>query len=302
MNKWEDLLSNTKPTYVWFFPIIFTCLAVVATIKWNESRLLKPMIKQNTEQPQKLHVVNAEAKPFVNSPPSSVNRVLAKKVSNLWIESDGDNYNDKNDAHVKQKLRRDSFLENKTHYDKNLNVKENDTKSANMFLDSFFIESNTNTFKETDLQEAFFSNRNVSKHETVLKNNNNNLLSIRETIKNSGQTLEEYINENDLNVDDSVIDEYNSNTFNTENLKQTNTSENHLFHNHTNEWNDEIRLLAQEAVQIVPHLVHEAIGVLREILAARTEALKLNIHLDMPVEQKESIEYLIVECRNGLIK
>jgi len=103
-----------------------------------------------------------------------------------------------------------------------------------------------------------------------------------------GQSLEQFVESNNMQVPESLLEIWNE--------KPTNNvmSRDNLGLSKPDDVSDsEALMLAQEAVQIVPTKgsPEVIINVLREILAARTEASHLGITLPFMPEQKESIKF-----------
>lgn len=105
---------------------------------------------------------------------------------------------------------------------------------------------------------------------------------MREAVKKSGKSLSQFINENDAYVPDELIDAW-SNDHN-ENVAE---SEHQIL-------DDEERVIARDAFQSVPMKAspEEAVVILRDVLASRSEAAKRGIKLpQMPEDQEASIKY-----------
>jgi hypothetical protein len=104
---------------------------------------------------------------------------------------------------------------------------------------------------------------------------------MREALKKSGKSLTQFINENDAYVPDELIEAWDAN-------QEVHTLQEPQI------LDDEERVIAREAFQVVPlkSSIDEAVLILREILAARSEASKRGLKLpDVPEEQKASIKY-----------
>lgn len=138
------------------------------------------------------------------------------------------------------------------------------------FLDNF-----------SSYQQAFQMGREkyVLDKPTVSKRYVDQLDPMRQALAKNGQSLDDFIDAQDIAVPEALVDAWAS-----EPLKTASVDDSHLTHEGT--------FLAREALQTVPMSGAPDIEGLRDILAARTEAAKIGLTLpQIPEEQKVALQY-----------
>ena len=132
-----------------------------------------------------------------------------------------------------------------------------------------------------DFQKSFTGRENYSMERPEQKNLDimrNQLEPMRENLKKSGKSLQQYVDENGLQVPESLFDTWKDETA----TKVVNAKMNFT--------EDELSI-AREALQIVPTNEENAIYVLREIQVARNEASESGMTLPEMPEQTASLKY-----------
>jgi len=117
-------------------------------------------------------------------------------------------------------------------------------------------------------------------HNTFLMNDQ--LAPMREALKKSGKSLSQFMTETDAYVPDALIDAWDApvETFSPTRVTQI--------------LDDEERIIARDAFQVIPIKAtsEEALLILRDVLAARTESAHRSIVLpEMPQDQMASIKH-----------
>ena len=147
--------------------------------------------------------------------------------------------------------------------------------------------SDGHTFQ--DYQKAFMNGREMPVLDRPEQSNVALLLDqlkpMKALIKKSGLSIQQYVEAHNMQVPEAVIELWNREA--TEERKYREA----IVKPDCSE--DEAAMLARESLQIVPRAgLDAAILVMREILAARTEATKVGLQLpEMPAEQLESIQF-----------
>jgi hypothetical protein len=127
-------------------------------------------------------------------------------------------------------------------------------------------------------REIFGSERPVSENSRLMQQQ---LAPMREALKKSGKSLNQFMAENDAYVPDSLIEAWDTN------VTHHDTQSHHIL-------DDEERIIARDAFQTIPMKanVDEAVTILRDVLASRTEADKRGLKLpEMPQDQMQSIKF-----------
>ena len=127
-------------------------------------------------------------------------------------------------------------------------------------------------------REIFGSERPLSENSRLMQQQ---LAPMREALKKSGKSLNQFMDENDAYVPDSLIEAWD-------------TTVTHYDAKDHQVLDDEERIIARDAFQTIPMKanVDEAVTILRDVLASRTEADKRGLKLpEMPQDQMQSIKY-----------